>query len=504
MSGRLLSAALALAAALVAGGGRAADIVRVAVPQLPTTLGNPYVAPFGGAPSPFSLTAVFEGLSYVDQTGVVRPQLAVAWEQTAPDTWRFRLRTDVVFSNGALFDSGTVVANFEIIRGPESADYAVVRPLAHVTSVKAVAPDVVEFKTRRPDPFLPQLMSILLLTEPAHWRSAGRDGFARNPVGTGPFAAQAWVGKSVRLMRAETAWRRAALAEMEFLEIVDPVSRLQGLLSGDLDVVFSMGPDDVEAITGAGHHVFSRPEPGVVTLIFNTNAKSPLQDVRVRQALNYAVDRTAIVRGILGDKAAIPTQFAPHTAYGFIAGYDPYPHDVAKARRLLEEAGYAQGFAIDAEAVQGMSSYSTSIYQLLAAQLANVGVTLRVSPVQVPRYNAILFQNAWKGLATNLDYAVDPTMDALAAISRHGCSGVITGYCDEAMMPLLAAAENATDPVARLAATQQVVRRQTEQAPGIPLWEKVRFDAYAGSIEGFVHHLSYVPYDQLQRKAGAR
>ena len=258
-----------------------------------------------------------------------------------------------------------------------------------------------------------------------------------------------------------------------------------------------MGPDDSEIIEASGHRTYIRSAPGVITLSFNLVEDSPLKDVRVRRALNHAVNRAAIVRAILGDQAVVPTQFAAHTAFGFIPGYDPYPFDPDRAKHLLNDAGYGDGFTISAEVVQGMSSYSTAIYQLAAADLAKVGVRLDVRSVPVPRYSAILLQGQWNGLAVNLDYAVDPTMDALAPIERHSCAWPIPWYCDETIMPILKQAAGATIMDQRLRLTRQAVRRQTEQAPGLLLWEKIRFDAVSEKLDEFVHHINFVPYDQL-------
>ena len=120
-------------------------------------------------------------------------------------------------------------------------------------------------------------------------------------------------------------------------------------------------------------------------------------------------------------------------------------------------------------------------------------------PVPIARYMGLLMQGQWNGtMAINLDYAVDPTMDALVPIERHSCSGGIPWYCDTDIMPLLAAAQSTNGLDDRLALTRRVIRRQTEQAPGLLLWEKIRFDAVSNGVRGFAHDLNFVHYDRLK------
>ena len=473
------------------------DRVRIAVPNLPAFKGIPFGRPFGGSPDPFTISAVFEALTFVDSAGQVQPLLATRWERLTPTRWRFHLRKQVSFSNGEPFSAETVRRTLEIVRRPSSALYSVGREMSVITNADTPEDHIVEFETATPLPFLPHLLSIFHVVEPDHWDALGDEAFAENPIGTGPYHASRWGNDVVRLEANTRAWRTPLMEKLEFVEVPNSTTRLQGLLSEDLHVIFSMGPDDAEIIEASGHRVHVRPAPGVITLSFNLIEDSPLKDLRVRRALNHAVDRATIVGAILGERAVVPTQFAAHTAFGYIPDYDPYPYDPNRARQLLEDAGHGDGFVFTAEVVQGMSSYSAAIYQLVAADLAKVGVRLDVRTVPVPRYSSILLQGQWNGLAVNLDYAVDPTMDALAPIERHSCAWAVPWYCDETIMPILSSAATASSMDERLRLTRQAVHRQTEQAPGLLLWEKIRFDAVAEELEGFVHHINFVPYDKL-------
>lgn len=475
-----------------------AQTVTVAVPQLPVFNGVPYGRPFGGNPEAFTIPAIFEGLTYQDATGQLQPQLATSWQRLSDTHWRFTLRQGVRFSNGAPFTAETVKQNLAFVREEQSAAYSVVQQLAHIQSIATTDSHTVDIFTKRPDPFLPQLMSIFYMVEPGHWQLLGQQGFGMEPVGTGPHKVSSWRETVVELERFDDAWRQARSPKLRILEVNNPTTRLQGLLAGDIDVAFSMGPDDRLIIEDEGHRVFSRPTPGVITMPFNLTVETPLRDVRVRRALNHAIDNASIVKAILGPDAVVPTQFTSHMAVGFDPDYAPYPYDLGRARSLMAEAGYSDGFDFPVEVAQGLSSYSSSIYQLVASYLAAINVRMEIRPVPIARYMGILMQGQWNGtLGINLDYAVDPSLDALVPIQRHSCSGAIAWYCDQGLMPLLAAAQSTAEPEQRRALTQRVVHRQTEQAPGLLLWEKIRFDAVSSRVDGFVHDLNFVHYDRL-------
>ena len=478
-----------------------ADEIRVAVPQLPVFKGVPYGRPFGGNPEAFTIPAIFEGLTYIDAGGQVKPLLATSWIQLSGNQWRFKLREGVRFSNGQYFNSETVRSNLSFVFEERSAAYSVVQQLAHISHIEILDSHTIDIFSSRPNPFMPQLMSIFYIVEPEQWKELGSSGFAHEPVGTGPFRVTNWLETVINLEKSELSWRSAETGRLKIMSIPNPTSRLQGILAGDLEIAFSMGPDDRSIIESRGHKMVVRATPGVITMPFNLTRTSPLQDIRVRRALNHAVDNTTIIKAILGPDAVAPIQFTSHMAYGFDPSYAPYPYDVERARTLMAEAGFSDGFDLPVEIAQGLSSYSSSIYQLVATYLARINVNMEIRPVPISRYMEVLMGGEWKEtLAINLDYAVDPTLDALVPIERHSCSGAIVWYCDQDMTQLLAEAQNSGDLVGRMDLTRRVVRQQTEQAPGLLLWEKLRFDANASQVHGFIHDLNFVHYDKLVRR----
>ncbi|MBL8645337.1 MAG: hypothetical protein JNK21_15500, partial [Rhodospirillaceae bacterium] len=225
---------------------------------------------------------------------------------------------------------------------------------------------------------------------------------------------------------------------------------------------------------------------------------SPLKDVRVRRALNYAVDKEAIVANLLAGKAPVATQTAPVNAFGFDPTIPAYPYDPAMAKKLLAEAGYEKGFAMVIELYAGNSSFAPLVYQKVASDLANVGVKMDVRMVPIPKYAQGLHQGTWDGTGIGIDYNSSPSLDPLRGFMRHSCLWKAPWYCDETIMPLLKQALGTFDLDKRRELTRQVLRHQRDQAPGILLHDYIRFDGVAKRVKNFSINIGYVPYADIE------
>jgi peptide/nickel transport system substrate-binding protein len=262
----------------------------------------------------------------------------------------------------------------------------------------------------------------------------------------------------------------------------------------------ALGPDQQGQIEAAGHHVLVRPEPSMINLAFILVKDSPLRDIRVRRALNHAVNKQNIVDTILNGEAKVASQTAPAIAFGYDPDLPPYAYDPELAKRLLAEAGYPDGFAMVSEIYAGTSTFAPLVYQQAAADLARVGVKLDVRIVPIPKYSRGLHQGEWDGTAFGVDYNTAPSFDALRGFYRHSCMWKAPWYCDPTIMPLLKEALGTFDLEKRRALTRQVLKHQRDQAPGLLLHDLVRYDAYSNRITGFDMIAGYVPYDQIDIK----
>lgn len=469
--------------------------VQVGVPAFPTTRGNPLG--LVNLPALYTFAALFDALTYVGWDGEAKPQLAESWKALSPTHWRFLLKDGVTFSNGEVFDANTVVANIGILKRPSSKGYVTVSELSYVDRAVAVDPLTVDIYTSVPTPFLPHDLSMLRFVPPLYWDDVGPGKFAIDPVGTTAFRVVSWDATKLELESRPDAWRQSEIDRLSIVSAPDPSARLQGLLAGQLDIAMVLGPDEIDMVEAAGHYMSIQPDTGMIVLAFNLQKESPLSDVRVRRALNYAVNKQAIVDELLAGQSLASSQTAAAIAFGFDPALEPYAYDPEKAKGLLTEAGYSDGFSMIAEVLNVTSSFAGPAYQQVVADLAVIGVNVELRAIPIPKYAQGLHQGLWDGEAFGIDYGIAPSLDALRAFVRHSCLKEVPWYCDQEIMPLLNKAMGTFDLKERRGLTQQVLKRQRDQAPGILLYDLYRFDGVSKRISGYSNHVGYVPYHEI-------
>jgi peptide/nickel transport system substrate-binding protein len=290
---------------------------------------------------------IFEGLvGWKPGTTDIEPRLAIGWK-VAPDgkTWTFSLRDHVVFHDGTPFDASAVVFSFERLLDPQHPNYLGTSGgywrslLKDVTKVTAVDPHTVEIHVGRAySPLLGDL-AMFPMVSPAGVRAAG-DGFAAHPVGTGPFELESWTkGQQVVVHRFDGYWgSRPYLDRVVFQVDPDARQRLIDLESGSVDVASAILPDEQPFVELHPDLVLVHTPGNDVTYLAMNTQKKPWDDVRVRRAANFAVNKEPIVklayqgRAVPADSPLPPTEWAYH---------DPrvrYAYDPAAARKLLNDA----------------------------------------------------------------------------------------------------------------------------------------------------------------------
>lgn len=470
--------------------------LRVGITSFSTSRGNPFNTT-SGLPPLYTYAAFFEGLTRVDNDAQPVPMLAERWESEDETSWLFYLRPGAQFSNGEPVDATAVAATYAIMQTDLGKTYPVTRELAGIIAVEAVDDTTVRIRTSAPDALLPHKIAALKIVPPRYWADMGADEFAAAPIGSGPFMITESAPARMKLVRSPTAWRQPLVDALEFTAAAEPVARVQGVLSGQLHIGAQLGPDEISLVEAAGHKMVIGFDPSMQVLAFITEKKSPLQDIRVRRALNYAVNRDAIALGLLGGYAKMATQTTPSFAFGWNPDIEPWPYDPARAKAMLIEAGYPDGFSFSAEILLGSASFAPQVYQQVAVDLARVGVTLSLRQIPATQYARGVYQGDWSGEAIGIDYGVNPSLDALTPMVRHSCLWIKPWFCDPSVPPLIAQAEAAFDLEERRKLKQEVMAHQLSLAPAILLYETARFDAVSSKIQGYEIAIGHISYDKI-------
>lgn len=335
------------------------------------------------------LMNVYDGLvRYRNGTLEVEPALATSWTIGEDGTeYTFELRDGVEFHDGAPFNAQAVEFNFDRMLD-ESHPYHDTGPFplafffSAVEDVEAVDGDTVKFTLKEPyAPFLSNLAYPTgLIVSPEAVKKHGAD-FGRNPSGTGPFAFAEWEANAkVAVTRNEHYWDGApSLDAVVFRPITDANTRVAEMLSGGIDVMVEIPPDSVSTFDGNGFTLHEQAGPHVWFLILNAK-EGPFSDRRVRQAVNYAIDKKALVENVLQGTAQIaagPTP--PAFAWAYNDALEPYPHDPGKARALIEESGHA-GASLTFYVTEGGSGMLDPVAMgaAIQADLAKVGFDVKI------------------------------------------------------------------------------------------------------------------------------
>jgi peptide/nickel transport system substrate-binding protein len=336
------------------------------------------------------LMNLYDGLvGYKSGTLEVEPALATDW--TISDdgkTYTFTLRDGVTFHDGSPFNAEAVKFNFERMLDEnhpfhDTGPFPLSFFFSAVDSVDAPDEKTVVFHLK--DPYAPFLSNLAyptgLIVSPAAVKEFGKD-FGRHPSGTGPFKFAEWESNSKVVVEANPDYWKGApdLKAVVFRPITDANTRVAEMLSGGIDVMVEVPPDNLATFSNdAAFKVYEQAGPHLWFLILNAK-EGPMADKRVRQAVNYAIDKKALVENVLqgtAEVAAGPTP--PAFAWAYNEALQPYPHDPEKAKALLKEAGHENAdltFYVT-EGGSGMLD-PVAMGAAIQADLAEVGLNAKI------------------------------------------------------------------------------------------------------------------------------
>nr|WP_156290206.1 glutathione ABC transporter substrate-binding protein [Oceanobacillus salinisoli] len=450
---------------------------------------------------------IYESLTKQDENMEVQPSLAETWEAVEDNVWEFKLREGVKFHDGSDFNAEVVKANIERVLDP---DVASPRSFLYemITDIEVVDDYTVRFTTEYPFSALPAHLAhsggaMVSLEQIEADYAAMEDGaepgsvINENPTGTGFFVFDEWEpGSYIRLVRNDDYWgEHAKLDSVTFKVVSEPLTRVAELETGESHIANPISPNNraqVEATDGI--HVAQQGSVSLSYIGFNME-KEPFDDPLVRQAINMAIDKEQIITGIyegVGTPAIGP--LAPD-----VFGYDPnasgLEHDPVRARELLAEAGYEDGFSTTLWTNDNQERMDTATN--IQAQLAEFGIDVEIEVVE---WGAYLEQTAngehdmfilgWSTVTGDADYG----LYALFHSNNVGEPGNRTFTKDPELDELLDQARQEPDPDTRLEIYSEIQELLVDIAPML----YIHHQDYLLGVNDSVKGLTQLPTQILQ------
>lgn len=406
MRAKLFACAFAAAAAGLVGNAVARDLV-VAIKTEPSSMDPQYHAL---TPNIQLSQTLFDPLVCADAEMLPKPCLAESWTAQG-NTWTFKLRPNVKFSDGSPFTAADVLFTFDRVPKVPNSPSSYKIYLQQITKVEAVDPLTVRITTEKPYPLLPTNMASLPILSAKAASGAAPEGKTTTElnagnglVGAGPYRFVSWKrGSEIIFERNPHYWGpKPAWDKVTYRPISNPAARVAALLAGDVDLVEDPPTDDLErlkkdprlnVVAKASNRVIyvaldqnGEQTPGIQ----GTNGKNPFLDKRVREAMSLAIDRQALVDRIMGGIATPAAQLLPLPMLGASKNLaTPAKADPEKAKALLKAAGYPEGFTLVLGSPNGRYINDSKVAQTLAAMWTRIGVKTTVDAAAPP----VFFKN---------------------------------------------------------------------------------------------------------------
>ena len=339
---------------------------------------------------------VYDGLTARDAQGHLVPALAESWKRLNPTTWQFTLRKGVKFHNGDDFNADSVKFTLDRAINPETKA-TISSEMSTIASTEVVDPYTVNVITKAPDFLLPVRLGELygLMLSPKHTNAVGKEGIATKPNGTGPFKLASWTKNEQLVLEAnDTYWRGAPkVKKIVVRPILEDAARIAALQTGEVDLIAPVPHvriaelkrnDKLQIKTIAAPRIFH------VTIDVR---KPPFDNVKVRQALNHAVDVNAILKSLYFGFGTRLATVVDKGALGYDPSVPPYPFDPNKAKQLLTEAGYPNGFETEFDSFTGSIADHAKPAEAIVGYLQKVGVRAKQNVFEFSAFGPRRVQN---------------------------------------------------------------------------------------------------------------
>ncbi|TGA96472.1 ABC transporter substrate-binding protein [Sporolactobacillus shoreae] len=427
---------------------------------------------------------------YSKQSTSILPSLATSWKITnGGKVYTFNLQNGIKFQDGTPFNAQAVVYNFDRwMNGKASGKFAYFPSMFGgykgdaglvIQSVTAPNANTVVFTLKRPSaPFLKNLaMSPFAISSPAAIKKYGKNYGVTAAVGTGAYSFKSWKrNDTITLTKNKNYWKKGLpkISTLIFKVIPDNSSRLNALKNGEIDLMDGVNPSDVAGLKGNNQlQVYTRPPMNIAYLGFNVTMK-PFNNVKVRQALNMAVDKSGIIKAFYNGQAQPAVNPMPPSLLGYDKSIKPYPYDLTQAKKLLAQAGFPNGFTTTLYTMSNPRDYipePMNVAQSIQSTFGKIGVKVKIVTVEWSSYidkltkgGAPMYIMGWTGDNGDPDNFLYTLLDKDAIGSNN-----FSFYSNNQLHNILIAAQSETSDAKRVALYDQAQVILHNDAPWVPL-----------------------------------
>ena len=470
---RTVAAAAVVAVAWAAPALAAKDTIMLGV-----VLEPPHLDPTAGAAAAIDeivYANIFEGLTRIGSKGEILPALAESWDISEDGkTYTFKLHTGVKFHDGTDFDASDVKFSLDRARAEDSTN-AQKGLFKAIENVEVVDPATVRITLSSPaGNFLFNMGwgdAVIVAPESA-------DGNKENPVGTGPFKFSNWAkGSAIEIVRNDAYWgNKVALSKATFRIIPDASAAIAALQAGDVDGFPNFpAPEAVPAFQADPRFSVVIGSTEGETILALNNKRAPFDNLKVRAAISSAIDRQAIIDGAMfGLGTPIGTHFAPHHPAYVSETINTWPHDIEKAKALLKEAGFENGFK--AKLTLPPPTYARRGGEIIASQLREIGIEVEIIPVEWKQW----LEGPFKG---DFDMTIVSHTEPMD-IGIYANPDYYFGYDSKEFQAVMEKLNLTTDESARYALMAEAQKIISRDAVNVYLFELAKTGVWDARIKG--------------------
>jgi peptide/nickel transport system substrate-binding protein len=436
---------------------------------------------------------LYDSLVWVNDDGKVEPALAETWTVSEDGrTYTFKLRKGVVFHNGEPFTADSVVFTWNLMK-QDKVKWS--EKFNFVKDVKKIDDHTVAISTEKPSPLLIRVIATFWgVIPPKYYNEKGQQGFLNHPVGTGPFRFVEWKKGDRLIYEANpTYWDKEKYPKVKnliFRPIPESATRLAAIKTGEVDIVGRLSAEEAAQLKGqASVKLITYPKDRIFYITFNnltTGKGKPTMDPRVRQAMNYAVDVDAIIDALFNGQARAATGLVMSGNFGYDKAAKAFGYDPAKAKALLKEAGYPNGFKMKMAGPTGAYTNFEQVLEAIQGYLADVGIETDLTLMESGKYWDLeakkqlppLFGDSWS--ETNGE-SLERLKGALG-----GTDASYSSWEDPKIKKYLADIGSTVNDAKREQLYIDLQRYMIENPPFIYLYEPMAFEAINPKVKGYV------------------